>query len=76
MNTSISVTKACVVCVMKDSPNDIELTMAEGVDVGRYTDYKELATKIVDNDIDIKKNKEIINSRFNSKYKKLSLIYN
>ncbi|CAH1235548.1 Membrane protein [Vibrio harveyi] len=65
-----------VVYVMKDSPNDIELTMTEGVDVGRYTDYKELATKIVDNDIDIKKNKEIINSRFNLKYKKLSLIYN
>ncbi|TNZ29443.1 hypothetical protein CGK50_24905, partial [Vibrio parahaemolyticus] len=52
------------VYVMKDSPNDIELTMAEGVDVGRYVDYRELAIKIADNRIDVKKNKEIINSRF------------
>ncbi|HCE3704072.1 TPA: hypothetical protein NG682_002800 [Vibrio parahaemolyticus] len=64
------------VYVMKDSPNDIELTMAEGVDVGRYVDYRELAMKIADNRIDVKKNKAIINSRFKLKYKNLSSIYN
>ncbi len=65
-----------VIHVKKDSPNDIELTRSEGIEVANYLEFNELALNIKNNNIDISNNKEKIEHKYRLKYNVLSSIYN
>ncbi|MDX2319365.1 MAG: hypothetical protein QNK26_02075 [Moritella sp.] len=64
-----------VVHVETNSPNDIELTQSEGVEVAGFNNFRDLAINIKNNLIDVNQNKLIMEDRYRFKYDVLTKIY-
>ncbi|PKG38102.1 hypothetical protein [Psychromonas sp. Urea-02u-13] len=64
-----------VVHVKESSPNFFELTDAEGINIGRYNSFQNLAKNIKSEVVNVNRNKEIMLSRFEQKYNNLKEIY-
>ncbi|WP_086481669.1 hypothetical protein [Oceanospirillum sanctuarii] len=62
--------------VKAGSPNHIELTEAERVDVLSYDSFEKLAKNFKRSSLDLENNKDIMNKRFKEKYSVLEKIYN
>ena len=64
-----------VVHVQDNSPNDIELSEAEGINVASYRRISDLGNNFNACNIEPLKNKDKINGRFEAKYHVLKKIY-
>lgn len=64
-----------VIHIKENTPNDIELTKAEGVNVAKYLTFDELAEQILNTKINVKSNSDVIELKYLNKYEVLESIY-